>query len=490
MSVEREVKLDVPEDFEMPDLAAAAQVEIRDGGSVRYDTAWFDTEDLRLARWGASLRFRDGEGWTLKLDPTSSNGMLSRDESGFDAAGDGVPDGAAELVRGLARGEPLVPRVRATTTRRRLEVGSDDRTVVEVVDDATSVTDGPAGAMCFRQIEVEVRADGGEAVARALVDALRTAGAPDDAGSPKIDRALGGRPAPEVQVPDVTPASTVGDLVRAAIAGPTYALIEHDPGVRLGTDPEHVHKARVATRRLRSNLRTFSAWLDEEWAGDLRAELGWLADDLGAVRDADVMLGRLRDEVDGLHADDREAASGVLERLSSLGEEAAGRLRGAMSSERYLSLLDRLIVAAHEPALRGATDASVAVAGEVMQRPWAKLRRAVDRIEEPARPEALHRVRIRAKRARYAAEAVQPAFGRGARSFAEHASELQDVLGDHHDAIVLEAWLRDAAGGVRAREAFVAGELAASERRAADVAAATWRDAWRSLARKRNLFWT
>jgi CHAD domain-containing protein len=490
VSTEREVKLDVPDRFEMPDLALAAGVEIHDGGTATYDTAWFDTADLRLARWGTSLRFRDGEGWTLKLDPTSSDGMLSREELPFEGAAGEVPEAAADLVRGLARGEPLAERVRATTTRRRLEVGPDERPLVEVVDDAVEVTDAPSGAARFRQIEVEIRAEEGEPVARALVDALRASGAPEDPGTPKIDRALGGRPPSEFDVPDVGRTSTIGDLIRAAIAAPVHALIAHDPGVRLGTEPEHVHKARVATRRLRSDLRTFSAWLDAEWADDLRAELGWLADDLGSVRDADVMLGRLRDEVERLPADDREAATGLVERLARVGDEAAERLRRAMGSERYLRLLDRLVVAARDPALRGDTDASAATAGGVMQRQWAKLRRAVDRIEEPARPDALHRIRIRAKRARYAAEAVQPAFGGRAKPFVRDAVELQDVLGEHHDAIVLESWLRDAAASAGARQAFVAGELAAGERRAADLAAATWREAWRSLARKRNLFWT
>jgi CHAD domain-containing protein len=202
------------------------------------------------------------------------------------------------------------------------------------------------------------------------------------------------------------------------------------------------------------------------------------------------MLGRLRAAVDELDTEDREAASALIEKLASARDDAGERLHGSMSSARYERLLDRLVDAARDPRLRGQTDAPVRVAAAVMDRPWSKLRRAVDRIDEPARPEALHQVRIRAKRARYAAEAIQPAFGGKARTFAKQAAALQDVLGEHHDAIVLEGWLREASARARARLAFVAGELASQERRAADVVAAAWADTWRGLSRKRNQFWT
>ncbi|MGZ4130311.1 MAG: CHAD domain-containing protein [Actinomycetota bacterium] len=491
MTIEREMKLDVSDDFEMPDLSKSVKgMDFVDEGTTTYDTAWYDTPDLRLARWGASLRFRDGEGWTLKLDPESRDGMLFRGELVFEGDASVVPAAATDLVRAYVRGAELAPRVRATTTRRRVVVRAAKEPVAELVDDAVEVREAPTGASRFRQIEIEARTDAGTKTVRDLGKTLRAAGAPAAEGQTKMERALGGRPEPEIEVPGVKKGSTIGELVRAAIAEPVVSLLSHDPGVRLDRDPEDVHRARVATRRLRSNLRTFSDWLDPEWATGLRAQLGWLADDLGAVRDADVMLVRLQGQVESLNDDDREAARSLIDKLTSARTEARNRLLASISEERYGELVERLVQAAREPRLRGATEVPAEGVAPVVEEPWIKLRRAVERADGSSSPAQLHKVRIRAKRARYAAEAVQPAFGNRAKSFAKAAGDLQDVLGEHHDAVVLEAWLREAAAKARARQAFVAGELAALQRRAADVAAAGWLDVWRTLARKRNVFWT
>src|SRR4029077_17095437 len=86
---------------------------------------------------------------------------------------------------------------------------------------------------------------------------------------------------------------TVADLVRAAILRSLRQLVAYDPAIRLSDDPESVHKARVATRRLRSDLRTFRPVLEREWSEPLRAELQWLGRALGKVRDADVLLDAL-----------------------------------------------------------------------------------------------------------------------------------------------------------------------------------------------------
>jgi CHAD domain-containing protein len=107
--------------------------------------------------------------------------------------------------------------------------------------------------------------------------------------------------------------------------------------------------------------------------------------------------------------------------------------------------------------------------------------------EDPT-DENLHAARIRAKRVRYAAEAVSAVFGKRARAFAASAVELQDVLGEHQDAVVAGAWLREAArsGG----DAFVAGELAAVEAQAAATSREAVPAAWKDLSRKRLRFWT
>jgi CHAD domain-containing protein len=162
-----------------------------------------------------------------------------------------------------------------------------------------------------------------------------------------------------------------------------------------------------------------------------------------------------------------------------------------MNSDRYRSLLDALAGAAHEPAV---LEEVAAVPADVALRPgleklWKHLDGAVERVMTEGTDEALHVVRIRSKRVRYAAEAVRPVFGKPARRFAKAATALQDVLGEHQDAVVAGAWLRRAAA-TTPDVAFAAGELAALEANAARAARAAWPAAWRTLSRKKLRFWS
>jgi CHAD domain-containing protein len=101
----------------------------------------------------------------------------------------------------------------------------------------------------------------------------------------------------------------------------------------------------------------------------------------------------------------------------------------------------------------------------------------------------LHQIRIRAKRARYAAEAVEPVIGKPAEDFADAISDLQTVLGDHQDAVVGEAWLREAASAARRDVALVAGMLIAAERAAAATTRDSWRTVWEAADRKQLRAW-
>ena len=72
--LEREIKLAVTPGFHLPNLEdVAAAVETSPVDERRLETVYYDTPDLRLARWGCNLRLRQGEGWTLKL-PTTTEG--------------------------------------------------------------------------------------------------------------------------------------------------------------------------------------------------------------------------------------------------------------------------------------------------------------------------------------------------------------------------------------------------------------------------------
>lgn len=285
-------------------------------------------------------------------------------------------------------------------------------------------------------------------------------------------------------VPDAGRKSAAGDVVRHAIALSVLRLLDNDPGVRLGADPEELHEARVATRRLRSDLRTFAPLLDPGWTTELREELRWLGGSLGRVRDAEVLADRIRRAATGLPGPDRAEAEGLVATLEAERERAREALLEAMRSGRYLALLDCLVAASREPALGPvATEPARSVLPGLVARPWKRLRRDVRRLPPEPPDDALHRVRIRAKRARYAAEAVAPVLGKPARTLGRALAALQDVLGGHQDAVVAERWLRAEAARTEPGRAFVAGLLAAGERRAAADSRARWNGVWESAVR-------
>src|SRR4029453_363408 len=110
VNLEREVKLSVGPLFRLPDLSGIGEgVRARDEGPQRFVTSYHDTDDLRLARWGASLRYRTGEGWTVKLPqpngPLQELGAIVRQEHTFEAGPGRPPAKALDLVRAFVRNQ-------------------------------------------------------------------------------------------------------------------------------------------------------------------------------------------------------------------------------------------------------------------------------------------------------------------------------------------------------------------------------------------------
>lgn len=496
MTLEREVKLGAGPAFHLPDLTGViAGVAVTPPEAVRLETVYYDTPDLRLARWGVSLRHRAGEGWTLKLPGLESGGLLQRDELTFQGGAKKPPEGALAVIRAYVRRAELVPVARLSTLRRRVRlVDAAGERLAEIVDDEVSVRDGRRVAARFREIEVEVAASNGDGpgggVVAPLVTRLRGAGAGAPDPTPKHIRAIGPRALepPEVAAQPIQAEAAAKDVIRHVLADSIASLLRHDPIVRTGADPEAVHQARVSTRKLRSNLRTFGPLLDVEWTEPLRAELGWLAMCLGAVRDREVLLDRLKDSASSLPPADQRSGASLLHVLELEIETVRKKLMGDLDSTRYVDLLENLVAAAHAPAtLPEADQPAAAVLPALATSPWRRLRSGIRQLpENPTDPE-LHRIRILAKRARYAAEAVAPVAGAAAESFARAAAKLQTVLGEHQDSVTAQAWLR--AARVSGRRAFVAGELIALEHIASEKARAQWPKAWQALDRKRVRAW-
>ncbi|MGH9123861.1 MAG: CHAD domain-containing protein, partial [Acidimicrobiales bacterium] len=363
VNLEREVKLDVGLHFECPELTGVVPGVVANAvAPARLQAIYLDTADLRLMRWGVTLRHRRDtlggagaeSGWTLKLPSDADGVALVRTELSWPGSFGPVPTEAVNMVRAQARTARLVPVAKLLTDRRRVELRDEaGRKLAEVDDDVVSVMDGRRLAARFRQLELEVTDAAPPNLLESALAALTAAGGLPGDDRPKVVRAIGPRAAlgPDVVIPGLDRNATVADVVGAAVATAVTRVIRHDPGVRLGDDPEHVHQARVGTRRLRSDLRTFWRLLDPDWAGPVRDELGWLAAALGEVRDADVLMGRFQTQIRGLAPTDAKPAAALLRRLAVEREDARERLLDAMNSDRYLLLLDNLAAAAARPPL-------------------------------------------------------------------------------------------------------------------------------------------
>ena len=491
---EREVKLAASAAFRIPSLDGLGDdVLTIPHDAERLQTVYFDTPDFRLARWGVSLRHREGQGWTTKLPSEDGSGnLLIRGE--FTFPGDEAttpPDEAVDLIRAYVRTATLRPVVRLRTIRRMIQLlDLDDRVLGEVVDDEVSVLAGRRIAARFRELEVEITDDTPDGLLDEVLERLRAAGAGAPDPTPKYVRAVGplATQPPEVEIGPLTPTSTVNQVVGRALAMSVAQLMRHDVVMRLDADPEGVHQARVASRRLRSDLRTFRAALEPEWAEPLREELRWLGTVLGEARDADVLLARLQGRTEMIPPTEAPGVAQVMEALQQRRKEAHTALIASISSERYVALLDRLVDAARRPIVLPAEDVPLrAIADDLLERPWLHLRRAVTEAGKRPGDAELHTVRIRARRVRYAADAVAPVVGKPARRYAEAAAELQTTLGEQHDAVVAGSWLRTWAAVRRSGDAaFAAGMLAGIERAAADDARRRWRKTWKGVVAARG----
>jgi len=229
--------------------------------------------------------------------------------------------------------------------------------------------------------------------------------------------------------------------------------------LRLG-GPEAVHDARVAARRLRSTLRTFSEVLVPETASALGEELRWFADSLGDARDSQVMFALLHEAVTTLPAADTTELTAALVVWAT--EMHAGAAPGAVLDEpRYADLVAQLASLAVAPPFTGPADAVATRALPELLRPAVHSfrSRVTTAVTEGSMPADYHRARIAGKRLRYAAEVSSPVYGRAAARYIDTLTSLQDSLGRHHDTTVAIGALHERAAASSAADAFLFGAL-------------------------------
>ena len=254
------------------------------------------------------------------------------------------------------------------------------------------------------------------------------------------------------------------------------ALLTHEAGVRIGTDPENLHKHRVAARRARAFLRATRHLTAPEWREPLNEGLRALGKLTGPVRDLDVLIEYVDTERPTLGDDDQPGVERLRAQLQTEREAHREALLAGLASDEYRTLVEGLDA---PPQLAGEIE-SIPL-DDIATRELRRLLKAIRRLDDHPADAELHALRITVKRARYAAELAGP--GDPARDrFLEQARKLQTLLGDHQDAAVAEAQLRAAAAATGdPGAAFAAGLLA--ERQHARRARVTRQlpGAWRRL---------
>ncbi len=499
-TVEQEIKFSVGPAFELPDFRDLAARAVRQPERT-FTTAYFDTPDLRLWSRGVSLRFRsgrvDGPGtWTVKLPERQGGATLKRREISWPGPKGEVPAAARALLRGLIRRADLDLVVQMETTRLPWTlVDQAGNEWAELDYDDVIVAGGGQDGLRFRQVEIERTGESGDDRSLSgMTDRLRRAGARPDA-QPKLAKALGGRTADgrDGRGHRAAPPSTAADVVRQTISASLDRLLDHDYLLRrYAEDPEitDVHQARVATRRLRSDLKTLGSLLDPVWLRHTGDELRWLGGVLGAVRDADVMeasLGSARPR--RLRMVGSPGLAELRTRLSAERAHAVAALAEALCSARYLDLLDRLHAAAsHPPLTRGSDNAAkplgaARVLPRAADRRWRQLDKKVGAAGRSPSEKQLHQIRIAAKNVRYACELSQPVMGQPAGKTAKLAEKIQTVLGDYHDATAAIDWLAEAGRTTPDGAGFAAGVLSTEQDRRRRHLAKKWRRQWAKLSR-------
>ncbi|HEX6449052.1 MAG TPA: CYTH and CHAD domain-containing protein [Trebonia sp.] len=514
---ETEYKYDAAPGTGLPPLAGLPQVaDVSRAETETLTAEYYDTDDLRLIRAGITLRRREGgadEGWHLKFPDHGGNarGASSRRELRLPLgrAGDPVPGELARLVVAHTRGAALGPVARVETRRRRTTLrDSAGNSLAEVAeDDVAAQTLGSSTTLSrWNEVEVEL-ANGGPPLLRAADERLRAAGLRPAMHPVKLERALAaglpaaggstGRLQADGGEGRLAAGSPSGEVVLAYAARQAARLKALDTAVRRD-EPDAIHQMRVTTRRLRSTLQSFTVIWPSAATGHLKDELKWLGQVLGDARDAEVLSEYFRTGLEGTPTELVLGPAKARITVHFAPRETAARsaVFQALDSRRYFALLDELDRLLSEPPR---TPAAQTAAGEALPgavaRTYRRAKRRMRRAERtPAgsrRDAALHEARKAARRARYAAEAVTPVFGKDARRFARRMKAVQSVLGGQHDAVTARDAVRDI--GVRANlageNAFSFGLLYERAHRDALEYQHEARHVWKRATRRKSLKW-
>lgn len=486
--IETERKFDLPRRWSLPSLAGVAGIDsVAAPRRFTQSATYLDTPDLTLLRAKHTLRRRTGgsdAGWHLKKPRSGDSRLELHEPLGRSAAR--VPLSLRAEVADVV-GTKVLMRVAVLRTRRveRDLLDASGQVLAIVSDDTVEATVVLHGERVYRWRELEVELVNGDAdLLEGVTARLAASGATVSASQSKLGRAL----AEVLAELDNPHAPTAGQVVLDYVADQVGVLQAFEAAVRQDA-PDSVHKARVATRRLRSALRTYRDLFDRTESDPLREDVAWLTAALGGPRDAEVLRDHFRMVLSELEPEllTGPAAERLIAALQDDHDKSHAALVRALDSRRYESLMSDLVDFVTTPRFAPAAgEAADALLPELVVRSGKKVMKVAavaDSSEDPAeRDDAIHDVRKRAKAARYAAEAAGSVVGSQAKKIAGAWTDVQEALGDYQDSVVArEAIARSYEQARRAGEdTFTFGVLAEAETARARVI----RDAYHELLTK------
>jgi triphosphatase len=444
-------------------IAPESTVEITD--------TYYDTDDWRFYRAGYALRVRNTDGAveaTMK-SLTPAEGSLRRRREISEPLSDDRPSTlkkASGPVGGRSRtlvGERELRRLFTIETRRQgfailLEGSADgNQDAVRIGEISLDTSELPMEEAPASLTRVEVEAGIGMAPTPDLlgfVDEMQSALDLTPPSTSKYETGLYASGLNPEGNSDLGPtridsSMSLGEVAFAVLRRQFAEMLDHEPGTRLGEDPEELHDMRVPTRRMRAAMKVFEGTLPVR-ATWLREELRWVAHALGDVRDLDVQIERFQ----AWKGEADEEVSGFLNRILTIThkrrEEARKNMLETLDSVRYERLLSsfaemlRLGPAAELELAQtnGKDEAVTAAAPALVSDRYRKWRKAAMRLDENSSPEAFHDVRKKGKRLRYTLEFVSEVYGKPVQKLVKPLKVLQDDLGDHQDAVVTAEYLR------------------------------------------------
>ena len=471
---------------------------------------YVDTPDLQLCRQQAGLRVRQVDGrWvqTLKAGGTVSGGLHSRHEWEGEVPGP-QPDLAAldaaigrkQPIRALLRQDAIrdalrpvfTTRIERTVWQLRTPQGDEiecvlDQGVIERGADGADGANGVVHSVAVSEIELELKQ--GQAASLFDVALALLQDVPLQLGhmskAERGYRLVAQQPLRAVKAqPLALDAAMSVEQAFLAIAGNCLEQVSgNQDGVAGGADVESVHQMRVGLRRLRSALGMFKSLLALPDA--LKSELDWLGGALGEARDWDVLAGNTLAQLDGEAQADAAALTQAAHAQARLKHVQAAQ---AVTSARCTACMLGLQRWLQARAWRDSCSMRQVRRLDAPVCPFARatlrkdLRRLLKRGKDLPRlaPPARHRVRIAAKKARYATEFFASLYDAGqVRHYVKRLSVLQDELGWRNDIEVADGLLRALAEmqpDLLPQAAYVRGFLAAQlQGGAGKVLARPWR---------------